>query len=419
MRIRQFAAAMFGLTVFCWGIWSSARAGMGELLSYYGSSEAQMLPIGKAAELDSADPNTHLHCALVSLTKGGLPEATRALERAVQLRPRHYYLWLQLGSARDQAGNALGARAAFEEAVRLAPHYAQPRWQLGNVLLRLGLRDEAFMQLRQACASDPTQLAAMVDLAWSVCDGDTGAVQSTVDPRNDYARMILARFFAKKGRAAEALSLFRAAGQVTNQERRSLVTELLAAKSFPEAYEVWSRGQTNIESADGVAVIIDGGFEGAIDMDAPGFGWKIARVAQTISVTLDVSPNQAGGHSLRIDWSGNSDPSTPVISQLVLVEPKTHYRLSFAVWTENLVTGGLPEVGVIDAGDPRAELLQSVVLPQSSNGWQKHYVEFATSEATRALVILVRRQACTITPCPVFGKTWFDDFSLIAIQKTS
>src|SRR5207253_8349631 len=110
-------------------------------------------------------------------------EAINEYEQAARLRPRDYFLWLSLGTARDQAGDERGALAAFQESVRLAPYYAEPRWQFGNALLRAGRLDEAFAELRRAAVSDSSLLPGLVDLVWGVYGGDAFMVQQVIQPQ--------------------------------------------------------------------------------------------------------------------------------------------------------------------------------------------------------------------------------------------
>ncbi len=83
---------------------------------------------------------------------------------------------------------------------------------------------------------------------------------------------------------------------------------------------------------------------------------------------------------------------------------------------EKVVTGGLPVVTVIDANRDRHTLTQTEPLSSDTAGWQKHTVEFATSDETHAVRIIIQRQSCPSEPCPIFGRVWFDAFSL---QKLS
>jgi hypothetical protein len=323
-------------------------------------------------------------------------------------------LWLDLGLARDQANDVDGALAAFRESVRLAPFYAQPRWQLGNTLFRAGRRDEAFAELRRSITSNPKLLPQAISLAWAASGGDVQVVERTLQPQTPSAHLDLASFFIRHGKATEAIAQFRAAGGVSDEQRRVLLADLLASKNFVEAFEVWSSGrQENGESnPQGIGAIVNGGFEEPITLDDPGFGWQLATNLPAVRTSLDKTEPHTGSYSLRLDWSGNSDPSAGVISQLVLVQPNTRYRISFAARTREMLTIGLPIVTVTDAGSGESVLGQSKTFPQGTSGWQDFTVEFATTETTKAVLIAIRRQNCATAPCAAIGHAWFDDLSL-------
>jgi tetratricopeptide (TPR) repeat protein len=371
--------------------------------------------VNQAVRVGPSDPFAHYARALVLSQPGQLADATKEFEKAVALRPGDYVLWLDLGNARDQSGDQDGALVAFKEAMRLAPYYARPRWQNGQLLLRAGRRDEAFDSLRGAVASRPTLLPEVIDLAWRAYGGDVAAVQRAVQPQTNQDRLVLSRFFARQGRMAEAVQLFRAAREIPGSERLAFLRELLDAKQFKEAYEIWSGGrkQTDSASGDGLDSITDGSFENTISADDPGFGWQLALRAAAVSLSLESNQPYAGTYSLLLRFGGDAQASTRLIKQLVRVSPLTHYRLSFAARTEKLVTGGAPLVIVTDASSKdESELAQSLPLPIGTNGWRDYSVEFTTKDTTGAVVIGVRRQNCTSDPCPVFGNIWFDAFSL-------
>ncbi|HKX29388.1 MAG TPA: hypothetical protein VJ302_16950, partial [Blastocatellia bacterium] len=117
-------------------------------------------------------------------------------------------------------------------------------------------------------------------------------------------------------------------------------------------------------------------------------------------------------HSLRLDWNGDAQTSLPVATQRVLVKPEAHYRLSFWARHQNLVTGGLPGVVMVEAGGNKSPLSPFIPLSTGTNDWQKYSVEFMTGKTTRAILINLQRQNCTVVPCPIFGQTWFDDFEI-------
>jgi hypothetical protein len=130
-----------------------------------------------------------------------------------------------------------------------------------------------------------------------------------------------------------------------------------------------------------------------------------------LKLSLDNSNPKEGSASLRVDFNGESNPNAPVISQLVLLEPKTHYQLDLAYRTENLVSGGLPTILVLDANN-QSVLGQTEGLPQRTDGWRNVNVDFTTGESTSAIQIALQRKPCPTPQCPIFGKLWLDNFFL-------
>lgn len=414
--IPRFILAALVSSVSLWGMWNAGRAGASRLLSDYGRVYGILPAADEAGRLCPSDPEAHYARAVVLSEMGRLAEAVHELELAVALRPDDHYLWLKLGRARDQTGDEGGALMAFKEAVRLAPYYALPRWQLGNLLLRMGRLDEAIADLRGAAVSDPSRLPAVIDLAWGAYGGNGRAVEQAVQAQTPAARVALARFFVKHGEMEEAMELFRTAGPASDGDRLSLLNELLMAKRYPEAYDVWAQGRDARDDNSherGIAALTDGSFEGEIRLNEPGFGWQMAPNSQGVRVSLDTGESHTGKQSLLMDFSGDSNPASPIISQLVLVEPNARYRLTFAARTENLITVGSPLVAVTDPGTKDGHILnRSQPLPRGTSGWQSYTVEFMTSGATSAVMINTQRQSCSSAPCPIFGRVWFDDFSL-------
>jgi hypothetical protein len=408
------ALAAISLAVCLLGMWTSWRIGHSRLLADRGAKNKLLASTERAVRFSPLDPEAHYAHAVVLLAQGQRSDAIKEFEEAVALRPRDYVLWLDLAGARDRQGDVEGALIAFKEAARLAPHYAEPRWKLGYHLLLMRQSAAAFAEFRQAIISDPSLLPAVIDFAWQFYGGDPQAVQQSLLPQNNTAQLELARFFVRQGKTAEAMDLFRHARGITDRERRAFLTELLAAEQFREGYEVWSGKQSDsiARHRDSVAAITDGGFEGKISFDEVGFGWQIWHDPPSVRVSLDANEPQSEEKSLRLDWNGMSDPANAVASQLVLVEPNANYRLTFSARTQDIVSGGLPIVSVGDASHDKQTLAQSIPLPQSTGEWQDYEMKFATTSATRAVLIAIRRQYCSDGPCPIFGRAWFDSFSL-------
>jgi len=412
----RFFFAASALLICFWAIWTSGRAGFARrIASQVKRGAAPLTSADQAIRLSPSDPKIYYARGRALSDAGQSEEATKDFENAIALRPDDHLSWLRLGYDRDRSGDQQGALIAYQQAVRLAPYYAQPRWYLGNLLVRMGRRDEGFAQLRQAAASNPDLTSEAANRALIAYNGDADVVERVLQPQTSKTRLDLARIFVEHGNFSNAMVVFRTIGKVSGLDHRPLLDALLKAKRFIEAREVWAAGhQSSGGSLSGeIASITDGSFERGIDLDEHGFGWRVGPTTQGVRVSLDGDQPHAGAYSLRIDWNGAPDPGVSVISQLVVVEPKARYRLSLAARTQEALSLGLPIVRVTDASSDNNNLLgQSPPISRGTSGWQNYDVQFVTPETSSAVVITIRRQDCNVTPCPIFGHAWFDDFSL-------
>lgn len=412
-RIVLYTGAIISLIICLWFGWTAGRIGYSRLLVVEGLKSNLLDPVNKAVHISPLDPETHSTRGLMLWSQDRQAEAMEEFQRAARLRPRDYFLWLQLGMARDLAGEQ-GAIEALEQAVLLAPHYAQPRWQLGNVLLRAGQRDRAFTELHLAAMNEPTLFPNLIDLAWSAFEGNAKSVELVTQPQTASDKLLLGRFFVKHGKIQEAAALFRAAGKEADSDRNALIDELLAVKSFYEAYKLWLGKKHDGAEMDtvNIAVVNNGGFETEIDLNDTVFNWQLSNNIKGIRFSLDSNEPRAGAHSLRVDFSGG-DPPSSIVSQMVLVEVKTRYRLTFSARTEEIVTGGAPLISISDAHSSNERVIaESNQLPKDSNGWQDYAVDFISGDSTDAVFIRLQRQKCSSRPCPIFGRLWLDNFSL-------
>jgi len=192
----------------------------------------------------------------------------------------------------------------------------------------------------------------------------------------------------------------------------------LKARAFNAAYEVWEtiHGLPLGTLPDGRVSdtrIYDGGFEESIAVGQPGFGWQITPSVANVTMSVDTNEHQSGSRSLRIDFRGNSSPTSPLLTQPVLVKPQTHYRLTFAAQSREFVSASLPIVTVTDASDPQNTVFgQSPLLSSDQNSWRELTLDLTTGPQTQAITISLSRQSCAQDPCPAFGILWLDSFLL-------
>ncbi|MGI8897567.1 MAG: tetratricopeptide repeat protein [Pyrinomonadaceae bacterium] len=396
--------------VFVFVFWIAAKVGFSRLLGRYASITGNLEIAGRAVSLSPSDPESHRIKAAVLYRLKQLPQAAAELELALSLRPRDDALWLQLATLRDQLEDASGASLAFNESVRLAPYYALPRWQRGNFLLRQGRFGEAFADLRNAADSNPEYIPTLIDLAWGISKGDLQLAEAYAQITTSQVRVAFAEFLARQGKGREAVEQFALAGAVSDQKRNDLMRHLISANAFKEAFHIWGKNKT--AASGGVTAIYDGGFEGPLSFDEFGFGWRLFRGSPSVKLAADSSLRESGSKSLLVEFLGDSNPETPLLSQVILVKSSTRYRINFAARTQEIVTGGLPLAVVSDSAGSRKRLAESPALAQKSTDWQVMSFDFKTEPQTDAITLTVQRKNCTTSPCPIFGSIWLDSFSI-------
>ena len=389
---------------------SAAAFGLSRLLATYSLTARHLGAAKKAVELTPKDAEAHFALAVILGMSDTPGQSVSELEQAVALRPADYTLWQQLGLLRDQAGDRAAAVAAFDEAIKRAPFYSQPRWNRGNVLLRSGQYEAAFVDLNQAAQSNPDLIPILIDLAWGISRSDVKLTEELTQINGDKMRIDFAKLLARHGKGQEATAQLRAARNVPEAVRQQLIDQLLTKNAFKEAFEIWKSapGFQSQNEQPGPS-IYDGGFEGSLSFGESGFGWRVPRDLQATSISLDSGEPHSGSKDLRIEFSGNSNPN---VSQLILLEPSRRYRINFASRSQDVVTGGLPLLVVSDAAGDSKRLGQSAPLPKGTSEWQSYSFEFTTTPATTAVVLSLQRESCTTSPCPIFGSISLDSFSV-------
>lgn len=406
--MQRVLIGLIGIAVCCFGIWQSARIGFARNLAEQAVPMNATPTANRAVQLLPNDAATHAGLGIIHQRTGKYADACRELERAIQLRPRDYFLWMILGVSRDLNYEPDAALTALQQSVLLAPAYARPHWFLGNVLLRQGNVTEAFSELRIAANSDASLLPNVIDLAWGMSRRDATKTVDVVRPQTDKARMALAVFFANHNEGQAAINQYRAIQSLSGDDVHGLMNALMNARLFNEAYEVWTRLH---HVSAGMPVVINGSFEDEIALGQKGFGWQIAENATNVIMSADPSQYQSGSKSLRIDFRGDSNPGLAFVTQFVLVKPGTNYRLAFQSSAKEFVSTGAPVLVVTDASDRKDPVLAQSNAISGSNNWREFTLDFKTGEKTTAVKLGLVRQACA-SPCPAFGTIWLDSFAI-------
>lgn len=374
----RIVVGVLGIVLCLFLMQAAGRVGLSRLLARYALIADSIPAADEAARLSPSDPEIHRTRATVATRLQMHSEAVQSLEIASRLRQRDDLLWLELGNAREEVGNTKGALAALDQAVRWAPYYAHTHWQRGNLLLRMGRFDEAFAELRTATAVNKKYLPNLIDLAWGISRGDVKRTEELIEIKDDNQRLAFVEFLARK-------------------------------RQFRGAYSIWS----NVKDIRAPG-LFNGGFEDPLVFDGLELGrWVVSTAPAKYKLAIDVSEKFSGTRSLQINFDGDWNPGTPLLSQTVLVDPSKTYQISFRLKTKDLVTGGPPLLTVNDA--TTNQLLGKSESFPSAPSWLTLNFTFTTLATTEAAVIRLQRNNCDPSPCPIFGVLWLDE---IEIQST-
>jgi Flp pilus assembly protein TadD len=392
---------------------------------YVGNTIAEFYPATDEGGIEMArmavrwspgDPLTHWRLASFeekTFTAESLARAVREYELAVMAAPYDYRYWMELGRALEAAGNPDAGEKALRRAVELAPAYSYPRWYYGNLLVRQGKTDEAFGQLARAAEADEGMQPQIFALTSQVFGSDLEKIAQTFP--SSQVRMRFAVNLVNSGKFDDALRVLRTVSPADRKAQSNLnaqaVTTLIAKGQFHAALVLMRELDPGAQLPAGEQ-FWNGSFEDPIPFPDPKpFRWVINNRSQA-QITID-SRGHAGKGSLRIIFKAPSKLVSILVSQTIIVEPNTQYRVQYYQRSEGLTSASTPSINVTDPGDG-ASLTFSPPMPSGTNDWQLVTLDFKTKPKTEAIAIGINRSGCDDQQpiCPIFGTVWYDDFNL-------
>lgn len=361
---------------------------------------------------DPKDPQIFIKRGEHSLERSDFVLAAENFERAVELRPGDFDLWQKLGSARSRVGDDRGADAAFQEALRLAPNYAEPNRQMGLWKLHSGDDVSAFEYLRKAAEADGFYYGELLEIARGTYGTDAEAIERAAWMEDKSKKTQLARSLIEHGLLTDRIERLLLGDELNAWEKDEFIGLLISQKKTKVAYEIWaSKPQIAGAKPTGGEKIFDGSFEDTLESESTGFGWHIEQKLSGAAVSLTSSGAHHGSRSLRVQYKGDVDPGTKILSQLVPVEPNKVYRLRFAALSGELTSGALPLITITTDHEP---LAASSSIGSTGGKWSIITVEFRSGSGDTVLVAL-ERSKCQSVPCPIFGDLSLDDISMIEV----
>jgi tetratricopeptide (TPR) repeat protein len=419
-KTRSIRIALVVLIV-CATLWSyfAFRWYLGNTMAEYFNTAQNNLELAHVAQkLAPNDPLTNWRLAEVSQKTLPLDQSAVAVsqfEKAAGLSPNDYRFWVSLGIAREQTGDTSGAEQALRRAVALAPFYANPRWHLGNLLLRIGRYDEAFAELRTASEADPDGLRPqMFNLVWEVNNSDFESMLKGVGSQPE-SRAQFALYMLGQKRIDEGLRVWNSLKEDEKKANKatgdSILATLIANARFHDALNVWNDLVPTPAYRAEEGKNTDGGFEDQISYTPDYvFAWQVKTVGQ-MEIGIDPAVSHNGSRSLRLLFQVRSQLDAINAAQIVAVAKNAQYDFECYVKTKDLKSGAPPVIQIVDLNSG-STLASSDPAPTDTD-WKPIVLSFKTSDKTEAIAIRISRVACDDAKmCPIFGTIWYDDFSL-------
>jgi len=400
--------------------WFVVRWYLGNTLAeYHDADENGIETVRRAAVWAPSDPLTHWRLGTIAnrqLLPDQLHQVVNEYEKATSLSPNDYRYWMALGTALEQWGEAERGEQALRRATDLAPSYAYPRWYLGNLLLRSGRYDQAFVELQRAANANPDLRSQLINLAWVIhnknLDSFVEAVGNSANVRSE-----LAAYLVGRQRFEDGILLWHRLNETEKRANRTngeaIVGALVTAKRFHQAAEVANDLVPAPTYRTGEGKFVDGGFEDDVaPQKGAVFGWQVNSLQQA-KVGIDPNRGHNSSRSLRIVFQVPSRLDSISVSQLVPVRPDTQYDFECYVRTQDLVSASTPRIEIIDATEGLG-VTGSSLAPTGSSDWQQIILSFKTGAKSEALTVKVIRTSCVGDDpvCPIFGTVWYDGFNL-------
>lgn len=368
-----------------------------------------------AVDFAPGDPQTHYALAVLSektFVSEDLENAVKEFEAAAALSPFNYLLWLDLGRARERIGDKAGAERALRKALELAPNYSRVQWALGNVLLRQGKNDNAFVEIRKAVAGDAAYTNAAAMTTWQILDGDIAKVRNAIGD-SDRANASLATLLVNQNRFDEAVDIW---NRLPADEKKTTLKEagqalyiqFLEAGKYRHAARVGEQIGISQNGGEFIGVVANGGFEEPVVSENSNiFSWKIADGTNPRIGPTD-GQKHSGNYSLLMSFAQGSKITRPV-SQMVPIEPGKSYLFE-AFYRSDVKTQAKLKWEVVTAANGKLIEVTDALMPSAD--WTPVRITFDVPKDIDGVTIRFAAQDCDPAICSISGNIWFDDFTL-------
>jgi tetratricopeptide (TPR) repeat protein len=356
------------------------------------------------------DPDFYETKAFIEDKSGDAQTASEDLMRAIELRPENYYSHLELAKIRRRQNQLEAAETEYRQAIKLAPFYAEPHFYLGEFLVANNRIEDGFKEMHVAFERNPQYFEQVFPLAWREAGENAANAVKLLSPLNALEKIKLSDILFEKKAYAAAVWLVCRDEDLNGEKRDNLIVRLLGKRQFLLADQIDRRVCDSTNHA--TVKLTNGDFESRYLADEIGFGWRLGVLPDTVKVGFDDEDSASGSNNLGFIFNGKSDPSQPLVSQMIVVEKNHKYHFSFDYKTEKIVSGGLPVLQLILKQSSEDFKFKEFNLAANTGIWSRVSAEIQTDSQTEAIEIRLTRQPCSYSLCPVYGRLWLDNFVL-------
>jgi tetratricopeptide (TPR) repeat protein len=344
-------------------------------------------------------------------------KAIRAYHDALSRDPYSAPTYVDLATAYEAQDDIADARENFLKAKHAYPLSAEVSWRVGNFFLRQGELEEAFQEIRQSVAADPSRGAEAFTRSLRV-EPDIEVVLDRALPPNPVVYIDIIRDLAQERQTAVALQLW--AHLVNLQPNPSpglkdlypLVDALRQQRNIAEASRVWRQGVALAGLADlgdpSASVLWDGGFESGFSNF--GYAWYFPANSHGVQIQLDRREKHSGQQSLRLTFDGKLDVNFSDVCHNVPVEPRTSYRLSAWAETRDLTSDQGVRLEVYSLIPGAAAAFTPEV--HGTHAWTQMATPWISDAGAHEARVCIVRIPSDQPDSRIRGSAWLDDVAL-------
>ncbi len=342
--------------------------------------------------------------------------------------PTDYVALVALALVLERQGRTDDARAAMNEALRLAPSDAQVLLDVAAFHLRQGDEAQAMPILLRAADLHPELRANVWPVLTQWLDGGrhVAALARVAGERPTWWPMFFSHACAKSTNVAalqQLLAVRAAQGTDGIDESRCLIGRLQRENLWAQAYQVWINALPSAQR-ERIGYVFNGDFESPLSN--LGFDWTTPPQDNVGVETLPVL-GMGGRRALRVEFVDKRWSGPPIQQTLMLVPGR--YRLEGRGRTEGLDTWlGVqwalycPPHGLPQVNDPPRQLARSGRFLGTS-AWEAIQAEFTVPgncpvQTLRLELANPRRDADAPgnVAARLRGTAWFDDFRVRSVD---